>query len=116
MTQQQIIEHLGCDEKEAALVLGLIRGEIDPDNGELFPKTKAWIHSSYNRPNRHALRMSALNEVLGGSGVEAELGDSLTEAIIEWINTGDTYSPTITFRGGKYRLETMGDAVEAAGL
>ena len=93
-------------------VLGLIDGTIDPES---FASVQTWIRQCYTRPSAHELRACALNEALGMNGVEAvfESSDS-TQPILEYLNAGDTYAATLTYRTDRWtwRVSTMGDEIE----
>lgn len=104
------------DEKQAAIVRGLIRGDIEPDT---IPQTAAWLRDCYNRPRRSELTMHAINAVIECYGVEsiddgrAYCGRYLAPRAI-FANTGETYCNTIIYdyRSGTYKVQSFGDFVE----
>jgi len=72
----------------------------------------------YNPPKTGHARMLVINAILGGHGVEAVHRDDgglfgQGSVAFEYINTGDTYSPTVVrYPGGIYRVSSWGDEVE----
>jgi len=65
---------------------------------------------------REAMHRGKLGQVkaAGFHGVETVIDDSGAWAFV-YLNSGDTYSPTLVRRAGSdtYRISTMGDEVEA---
>jgi hypothetical protein len=83
---------------------------------------RAWKHldTCYHAPKTSELVMMGLDELIDGFGVDllTEEGEpsplpSEIPKLAEYINTGDTYNPTIIYYKGKFSLGTMGDWVEA---
>ena len=76
---------------------------VDPTLMEIFPATYKWVRSwrSYSRnwQSEVEVRMSMLNELIGGSGVESLSEDQGFQAWPDYsyINMGDTYTTTIMF-------------------
>ena len=115
---KSLVSSLGITEDKAKLVRSIIKGEtklrdLPPEH---FPSTNAWIDSCHNIPSNREIRLEALNETIGGFGVEV-VGDCNCyppNIKAEYINTGDTYSATIlrVNATGTYRLTTWGDFVE----
>ena len=94
----------------------LMDGSADPLE---YPGVAAWVGQCFNPPRRCELVMAAVNEEIGGFGVEAIRGrfvDSFFQDIqAEYVNLGDTYDMTILRDNetGNYRLTSWGDWVEA---
>lgn len=124
--------------QQASTIIGLIRGKINP-TGEQFPKTVEWIRKCYNRPSSYELILSAINEAIGGYGVEGvdpdqeadhawemhlENGgdpndnpDMIERPIDDWIsyvNLGDTYATTIVYDhdSGLFHVDSWGGFLE----
>jgi hypothetical protein len=94
---KKIMAELNVDRETAKRIRGVVKDQIDPEDESLFPKTSKWIRSCYNRPSKTALKLSALNELIGGFGVEG-IGRNDNPPYTppyEYINTGDTYAATI---------------------
>lgn len=113
---KKIMEALNVDRKTAFRIRGIVKGTINPDNPEMFPKTDRWIRQCYNRPDDVSLQLSALNELIGGYGVEG-LGKNDRAPYtppFEYINTGDTYNATIIRdnRKGRFFISDWGTVVE----
>ena len=93
-----------------------MKGQVTTIGNPDFPKTTAWVCSCYNEPSRISRILSALNELLNCHGVEAlrSRESGMYAAAVEWLNTGDTYSPTLLFRHdtGTFKVTTWGDFFE----
>lgn len=63
------------------------------------------------RPQRAMVRMLALSDLIGAYGVESVETENTGEWA-DYVNTGDTYAPTVVFFRGTYRLSTLGDFIE----
>ncbi len=67
-----------------------------------------------NAPSLAQLRLAALNEETDCHGVEyvAE-GSNARSPAFEYLNTGDSYTPTIVrFHGGRYVVADVGTIIE----
>lgn len=69
---------------------------------------------SYNPHDLYTLRLEALNAVAGTYGVEhVTRGRNARSPAFDYLNTGDTYTPTIVrFADGRYCVARWGDIVE----
>lgn len=82
----------------ARAIYGLIHETVDPRE---FKSVRRWVRQCYHDPSLLAMTMLAINEVLECHGVEAvfpngtEIGSG--DAVAEYVNTGDMYSPTVFF-------------------
>lgn len=106
---------MNCTLETAKTARQLMKGEIRITGNTAFPITNKWISDCYNKPRRIDLILSALNELLECSGVEAfRSGNGAQWAIAEYLNTGDTYAATVLFRHdtGTFRLTSWGDFFE----
>lgn len=95
-------------------VNGLIKGTIDPED---YLSVRNWINSCYHTPNEKEQVMLALNEVLEGYGIKVVKGNNLREYWLdveyEYINMGDTYTPTITFHPDNgWQIQDIGTVLE----
>lgn len=116
-TAQQVVEHFDgqIDQPQAEIAARLMNGqiEIDPfDVPDEFPQTADWCNRCYHPPNAGELILSALNETVGGFGVEYIDDDG--ECIAEYVNVGESYSPTIVrdTETGEFILSSWGDWYE----
>lgn len=102
----------------ARLAWKLMKGRISPESIEHFPRTYKWAMQCYNYPKHSEMVMEALNEVLEGFGVGVvgDFNDYPPKIEFEYINTGETYAPTIVKIKGKYILTSCGDMIEKLGL
>lgn len=76
------------------------------------PRTTKWIDGCYNEPNQVELILEAINEITDGHGVEYIKKNG--KIAIEYVNMGDTYTPTIVFNRETwtFRCCCWGDIVE----
>ena len=73
----------------------------------------AMVASCYNSPKTADLRLHVLNSLdTGLHGVEwlRPATDGTPEAA--YLNAGDTYTPTLIYVGGRYRVQSVGDYIE----
>jgi|694.fasta_scaffold70168_11 hypothetical protein len=105
---KRLREYLGLSDEQARLVRGLIRREVKTMDATLFPEANKHFAACYNPLPYTDRLMECLDEVVGSYGVEGLDDGSL------YLNTGDTYSPTLLYsaRSGTIRLTTWGDYVE----
>jgi hypothetical protein len=95
---------------EARAILEMTRAEL-----EAHPVGAARIAECYHAPTTLDLRMTILNTLDSGlHGVdEFDLGRrDGTSATLYYLNAGDTYTTTVVFWDGAYRVESWGDRVE----
>lgn len=118
----RIAESFRVTSFEANLALLIIRGRIDPlAHPRRFPATARWIGQCYNLPRKSEIKLAALDELLGGCGVEVISDERFYvdsyhgNIVASYVNTGDTYSPTILLDhlSGRYRLTSWGDFYES---
>ena len=88
-------------------VMGLVREYDLPDYVEKYDLPDVALH--------------VIDKLLGGFGVEAVGGDMEVSSYspdMAYVNTGDTYSPTVVYDygSGRFSLTSWGDWVERAGL
>jgi hypothetical protein len=78
-----------------------------------LPAGDARVRECHHEPALQDLRMTCLNaecETFGVEGFQIKNGDW-----VEYLNTGDTYEPTICRINGAYRIACWGDIVEKHG-
>lgn len=81
-----------------------------PDN---YLTTLSWLNKCYNPPSFHEIKMSAADEFLKTFGVEyIPAGHNSKSPAIEYCNAGDTYTTTLLFVNGSYRVGDWGSIVE----
>lgn len=68
----------------------------------------------FNTIPTYLLRLTAINEIIGGSGIEyIGEGSNKNSPSFDYINTGDMYNPTIVrFSDGRYRVKCVADIIE----
>lgn len=81
--------------------------ESHPAAGELLAR---WC---WHAPATPHLRLTCLDAELGTYGVEAFRTDR--GELVEYLNAGDTYAPTIVRFRGTYRVACWGDIAERHG-
>ena len=83
-----------------AALRGLFDGTVDPLT---YPSVKAWAERCYNYPKRSELMERALDAEIGGHGIESVRGEKAPwdafycDTVALYVNTGDTYAPTLLF-------------------
>lgn len=94
-------------------VIGIVRGTKDPLD---ILATQEWVNSCYSMPKTLELKAHAINELIGGYGVEAIWGDDCFWPDVDYINMGDTYNTTILLDRVRntWSVTTLGDWVEWA--
>lgn len=118
-TIKRIATLLGISEEQAKKARAIVRGEYTVAQLlDEFPEMEKWYRQCGNAPRVHEVRLSALNETIGGFGVE---GLPLCEGVMrhdeyaDYINMGDTYTNTIIRHAGRYYIGTWGDLAEKCG-
>jgi hypothetical protein len=64
----------------------------------------------YNPPKTWDIRMCVLNDIGGFHGIESI--ESTNSEYASYLNSGDTYQPTLIYWRGTYRVQSVGDFVE----
>lgn len=64
-----------------------------------------------NPPKTYDIRLHVLNSLESGFN-GAESMASVDGEYAEYLNTGDTYTPTVIYWRGAYRVQAVGDFVE----
>ena len=91
--------------REAKRILQMTRAEL-----ECLPVGAARVAECYHPPKTYDLRLECLNAALGMHGVEGfqtSCGDWVT-----YLNAGDTYTDTIIYYRGTYRVACWGNIAE----
>lgn len=77
---------------------------------EAMPAGAARVAECYHPPMTSDLRLACLNACLGTYGVEGF--QTRNGSWCEYLNTGDTYAPTIVRLNGHYQVACWGDIAE----
>ena len=77
---------------------------------EATPAGEERIRECWTPPKTSDLRLTCLNAALGAYGVEAF--QTRKGELVEYLNMGDTYAPTIVRFRGNYRIACWGDFAE----
>lgn len=94
------------DAKQARAILTMSHAALSE-----HPAGKARIRECSNFPGWLNVRLTALNSIDPGLyGIESVQSASGEHA--EYLNTGDTYAPTLIYWRGFYRVQSLGDFVE----
>lgn len=115
-SRARLIKELGLTTEQADLVRAIIKNTVKTTDATLFPAANASFATCYRMPSLAERRMECLNEVIGGYGVEALCDGMYPNAL--YVNTGDTYSPTLLYcyKRSTFRLTTWGDYAEKNNL
>lgn len=106
---EQICQKAELPPREAAKAVRMALEESrDWVESQLHPEP--WHH----RASTSHLRMLLISEITGCYGVEhVERGRNLKSPAFEYVNTGDSYAPTLVrFENGRYTVSSWGDIVE----
>lgn len=92
---------------EARRILKMPRAQL-----EALPAGAARVRECYNPPQTWDVRMHCLAalDVPGLFGLEA-CGNREGE-YMDYLNTGESYAPTLVYWRGRYRVASFGDIVE----
>ena len=90
----------------------LITGKRDPER--FYRSVADLVMRAYHRPHYDHMLMTAINEVLEGHGIECIYPRDSKHPSYDYVNMGDSYTPTILLRNdGKLIVSSWGDIVEA---
>ena len=90
---------------EAKRILQMSHAELSA-----HPVGAARIAACHHRPKWYDVRMTILNSIDPGlHGVESITG---RQEYVDYLNTGDTYTPALIFWRGRYRVQSVGDFIE----
>jgi len=113
----ELMKAFRVNKTTAQLIIKVISGQTKL---ETFRSVEKWIAQCHNKPSELEMKMEALNELIDGYGVEAVNHESNWDrywgnAIALYVNTGDTYSPTILYSiaDQQFELTTWGDFYES---
>lgn len=102
---QKLREVFGDKAPQARAILKMTRAEL-----EALPAGAARVAECFNPPATWDVRLACLDALGESFGVEGfQLRDG---AWCEYLNTGDTYSPTLLRVRGVYRVGCWGDVAE----
>ena len=75
-----------------------------------LPECQKRLSECYHPPKTWDLRMTALDAICDGSyGLESF---ETNKGFCDYLNTGDSYSPTLLRFNGQYRVACWGDIAE----
>lgn len=94
--------------KEAKAIFGMRRSEL-----ESLPAGEARVRECYHAPSTSDVRLHCLDALLETFGIEAF--QTRNGTLVEYLNNGDTYTPTIVRMNGHYRIASWGDIAETHG-
>lgn len=94
--------------KEAKAIFAMRRSEL-----ETLPAGEARVRECYHAPTTSDVRLHCLDALLETFGIEAF--QTRNGEWVEYLNTGDTYAPTIVRMNGHYRIASWGDIAERHG-
>ena len=95
--------------REARAILEMPRSRL-----EALPAGAARVRECYHPPATSDLRLTCLDALGETFGVESfQLRDG---SYCDYLNTGDTYTPTLLLVRGRYRVACWGDIAEKHGV
>lgn len=110
-----IAQRLSVSKEAVAKIRGLMEGTENPDD---YKSVKQWMQRCCYKPRKVERVMEAINEILGGYGVEQITDNQWSEywrdGGLLYVNMGDAYSPTICYdtRKDKWIVCPWGDIIE----
>lgn len=94
------------DPKQARAILEMSRAQL-----LALPAGAARARECLNPPKTYDVRMHCLNAIDAGlHGLESVR--SRTDEYAGYLNTGDSYAPTLIYWRGVYRVQSVGNFVE----
>ena len=101
------LKTLQCFENAAELrrILKMGKAELS-----LQPAAVARIRGCFTMPKWYDLRLTCLNDAGNFHGVER--CESIDGEWATFLNSGDTYAPTIIYWRGTYRVQSLGSFIE----
>lgn len=96
----------GDNAKEARKVLEFTRSS----QCESYPAAQARIRECHTPPKLGDLKRTILNELGDFSGQESI--QFANESVAYYLNAGDTYTPTLIYFDGNYRVQDIGTLIE----
>lgn len=94
----------GAQAAEARKVLEMTRAQL-----EQHPVGAARVKECLNAPKDYDLRMTILGTFDGIHGYESV---KIDRHYAEYLNVGESYTPTLIYFDGRYRVQSYGDFVE----
>ena len=132
MSTTNLLKTFDITDSQAHMIRGLVKNKFEIKYTELWrialPKTFDWIDACYLNPLynhcRDGVTIEAINEVLGGYGIESIRNESnwvshyWQDTCFLYVNMGDTYTPTILYdtRKDRYIVSDFGTVVETNNL
>lgn len=107
---KRLKESLNIDTRQAKIARSLIKGTVNTWDEDLFPKSNRYFTKCYSEPCYTWRVLHCLNEVLEMHGVEALTRDG--KVVAEYLNSGDSYVPTLMRIKGKFQIASVGDYAE----
>lgn len=98
----------GDKAKEARKILEMTREQLCE-----LPAGDARVRECFNPPKTYDIRLHCLDALGESYGVEGFQVKNSTWC--DYLNTGDTYSTTLVYFNGRYRVTTWGDIAEKHG-
>lgn len=109
---KRLMEAFSIDAKRAGLVRSLIKREPGTRTWDrnLFPESNRYFDRCRIAPRYSERVLHCLNEVLGMHGVEVITRDG--NVVAKYLNSGDTYTPTLMRINGRFQIASVGDYAE----
>lgn len=98
----------GDKAKEARRILEMTREEL-----RNHPAGAKRINECYHHPKWYDVRLHVLDSLGETFGLES--AEHRSGAYADYLNTGETYAPTIIYWQGRYRVQSLGNLIERTG-
>ena len=107
---KRLKESLNIDTRQAKIARALMQGWHFTWDVDLFPKANRYFTKCYSEPCYAQRVLHCLNEALEMHGVEVITRDG--NVVARYLNSGDSYVPTLMRIDGKFRISSVGDYAE----
>jgi hypothetical protein len=106
---------LNASAEQIETVNAILNGTLDP---ETFKSVQIVADQCFNKPKTDELKLAAINEALGGYGIEAVRTSKWKngywcDILCSYVNIGDSYIPTVIHhRKHGFMVSSIGDVIE----
>ena len=106
---------LNASAEQIETVNAILNDTLDP---ETFKSVQMWVAECFNKPKTDELKLGAINEALGGYGIEAVRTSKWKNGywcvvLCSYVNLGDSYIPTVIHhRKHGFIIASIGDVIE----
>lgn len=113
-SKAKLVEAFRIGEADALCIRAILTAKSRAEIEKFYPEVNDIDRNGYNTLPLHELKMECVSDIIGGFGMEyISAVETKSRKVVSYVNTGDTYSPTILRTGAdKYRIGCWGDCVK----